>query len=122
MCQPLHVANKRRLYSLPSLSPGSSGISRVAEKKKDFGEKKEEKERTLLIKRIKMENEKGRGKARVKREAFIVSGAQCISAILLSAAIFQCIQEGPMRKCLHLLHCYTAERVFFTCTSTVFLL
>lgn len=34
MCQPLQVANKRRLYSLPSLSPGSSEISRVAEKKR----------------------------------------------------------------------------------------
>lgn len=43
MCQPLQAANKRRLYSPPSLSPGSSGISRVAGGVgvwgKDFGEK-----------------------------------------------------------------------------------
>lgn len=99
MWQPLQVANNRRLYSQPSPSPGSrwNQWSGWREKKKLETKKKKkirEKGRTLLIKRITMENEKGRGKASVKREAFIVRGAQCINPILLRAAILSVFKNN----------------------------
>lgn len=63
--RPLQVANKRRLHSPPAQSPGCSGIGGVAA----VGGILEERERALLIKRIRMENERGGGKAGVKRGA-----------------------------------------------------
>lgn len=76
-CQPLQVANKRRLYSPPQPVPRLqwNRWSGCTQRKCVL----EEKERILPIKRIKMENEKGSGKARVKRETFIVRVAQRVS-------------------------------------------
>lgn len=78
----------------------------------------EEKERILPIKRIKMENEKGSGKARVKRETFIVRVA-CAACFPSPLQFCECIQKQPMRKCLRLPHCCAAWSFFFMFTSAV---